>query len=518
MSSNDVWYAVQRKLSLQNWDLHRPYTASLAVRTEGFTEEWGDPTSSQSSSGSSGVTNHTNLDWLQWEQEQIQELIRANQSHPGSSSVLRLVQYRPAWLEQLVLRVAKLPHAVLNSTYAVSELTGPLPYLQDGSAAKLQTTGQHPVQVGRQHAANATAADNAILDYLKEYRGIDLDHDLGDSQKQQSVLFTSLIRDTLAPCLTILRYQADPAAWEQIYRPQCFAAAATGSGSLYHWWQPLATWQVWSERIHALSTLAPSQRSSTTTMITSTTATARRAYAVLEHQLQRQQQKQTTNTKYYLLGTATPAVVDCLLWDHLMQALTDIHLVVVLADFPALLHYTERVWDAYHFGAAVDDNTTTTVQSSLSVWNLEENACNAFNEIPLLPTARVRNENESHFRHAVDLMKQLSVVPHDLHQTMVAAKQQRRLDAMAAPTTQRPLLATWHRWRMGDSYFSSSVDDRSRSKSGTTTGAGGPDRTPAATEERMRREYQRNDEIWMASVGAITMAVILGFGLAGANQ
>jgi hypothetical protein len=490
MSSNDVLCAVQRKLSnfVQNWDLHRPYLPSLAVRTEGFTEEWGKTTQ---------CANQDEM-WLQWEQEQVAELCATQQP----ASPVRLVQYRPAWMEQLALRVAGVPHIVLNSAYAVSELTGPLPYLQDlgtdGTDGKSSdtTAQQCPAMVGRTHSALNSTVENAILDYLKQHRGIDLDRTLNDLQNQQSVLFTLLIRDTLTPCLTLLRYQADTAAWEQIYRPQCMAAAAAASSN-NSWYKPLASWQAWSERVQALSSLTRQHRSQSRE---STITTARRAYAVVEQQLQ------NTSRSSYLLDTAKPVVVDCLLWDHLLQAVTDIHLVVVLADFPAILQYIQKIWDTFQFGAAVDDNTT--IRDSLSVWNFEENASNAFNEIPLLP-ARVKKENET-FQHAIDLMEKISVAQHDLQKTLILAKKQRLQDDALTKTAQRQPLATWHRWRMGDSYFPASRGSAPPTTSDTTA--------TTATEELMRRAYQRNDEIWMASVAAITIAIVLGFGFAGNNR
>lgn len=523
-SNNDVWCAVQRKLSnaLLNWDLHRPYTASLAVRTEGFTEEWGyDANHHQNPKNHHQQQQQQDDEWRKkWDEPDNHEVAMETSPQRHPTCRLRLVQFRPAWTEQLVLRVTGTPHLVLNSAYAVTEATGPLPYLQDldgGTETNTDDGQRPPAMVGRRHAANRLNSDNAIHDFLKQHRGIDLDRTLSDSQRHQSDLFTLLIRDTLCPCLTVLRYQADSAAWEQIYRPQCMvAAAAAGSSSsnqqhyswLWWWWRkkPLASWQAWSERVQAVSSLTLQQRSQSTD---AATATARRVYAVLEDQLVRQLQQTTTKGRSnYLLGTVKPSTVDCLLWDHLMQAVTDIHLVVVLADFPALLQFTQHIWNAYQFGAAVDDNCT--IETSLSVWNLEENAANSFNEVPLL-SARVVKENEG-FRHAIDLMEMLSVVQQDLHKALVLAKKHRRgTDTATTAAQKRQFFATWHRWRMGDSCFPSAKRDG---------GGVPPDAAAAATgtEELMRREYQRNDEIWMASVAATTLAIILGFGFAGGNS
>ena len=107
-----VWTLVQHSLSdlVQNWDLQRPYTASLATRVEGFTEEWG------------GAANDTTA-LLDDTPPTIATL------HPPCK--IRLFQYRPAWGEQLALRIATIQYVVVNSKYAVWEVTGPLPSLQD---------------------------------------------------------------------------------------------------------------------------------------------------------------------------------------------------------------------------------------------------------------------------------------------------------------------------------------------------------------------------------------------------
>jgi len=378
--------------------------------------------------------------------------------------------------------------------------------------------------------------NNAILNYLQLYRGIDLDKALDEDQQLQSILFTSLIQNDLEPCLVALRY-GDGDAWEQIYRDQCRRAGTYGGASHHHpndgsnstqswWWSrihPLASWQAWSERRQALSN--GNHRSFRSTQ--HALATARQAYQVLEHQLLQKQTAQATSTSNnnpnsvsYLLGTHQPAVVDCLLWDHLMQALTDIYLVVVLADFPQLLHYTQRLWDDYHFGVAVDNDKDGKSLSSVSVWNLEENALNAFNEVPLLPPRRQHPSSEEPLQqqHAVDLMKKLSVC--HLPESLLLAQKTRQQDDEHTPSSKRRPLATWHRWRMGGPCWPTPPPPSSqqRAKPSSTsagTGTARPADAAAQQEERIQRDYQRNDEIWLAGVAATTLAVVLGFGFSG---
>jgi glutathione S-transferase len=505
-ATNDVIIALQRNACnfLVNWDLTRTYPASLASRKEGFTEEWGSNIDADDSNPVQGPSSSFT-------------------STPATCPV-RLVQYRPAWLEQLVLRIGSIPHVVFNASYAVVEATGPLPYLQVLQPINATTTRMsrkissssdrgavtnRPAMVGR-HSLGAASAGNAILDYLKEFGGVDLDADLTIPQRQQAVLYMSLLRDTLQPCLTVLRYQADDHAWEQIYKPQCLrAGSAVGSGDSWVTWG-WASWQAWCERVHAISSLGRSQRSHS---VETAVHEARKAYAVLDERLQR---------STYLLDTNQPCIVDCILWDHLMQALSDIYLVVVLADYPALLRFTQHIWNTYQFGSGVDSCTNVAAAAaaaaaipSLSVWNLEENLSNAFNSTPLSlqSCAADGDSRRERYQTALQMMQELALVQQDLSETLLLAKKHREHSSTLPKP--RPF-ATWHRWRMGDSYFSKASNGTdSHHKDGS--GGGGGNNT-VGTEELVRREYQRNDEIWLASVAATTLALFLTFGLAGGQR
>ena len=528
MPWSDVGSALQCTLteSIQNWDQSRPYTACLTQRLEGFTEEWG-----------SSTRNFPDDDDAETDDVSAQLLLQP---------LLRLHQYRPAWLEQLVLRVVGLPYRVHNSPYAVHELTGPLPFLQDlgSDDATATSLGATPAMVGREQQQQTDKEtsftfDNSILDYLKRYRSVDLDQALDDEQRQQSVLYTTLIEETLNKnCLYGLRYgdSNENHTWEQIYRPQCYRAACSsnrGTNSRSVWIvRPLASFQAWSERRYRLrrSGNIHYQLKSVDQLI----AMARRAYQVLEHRL-----RQNTT---YLLDTSVPTVVDCLLWDHLMQALTDVYLVVLLAEFPRLLQYTQHIWDLYHFGVAVDDNSTRRLrqknkqqqqpQDNLSVWNWEENAINAFNEVPMLPV-RLDDEvdddvDDRHqkLQHAIDVMKKLSV--HDLNATVRLVHQVRQNERQHP----RRLFSTWHRWRMGGTWdertdngkrtraASEPFNDSSNNKPHQQTAPSSPTKSSEAAnnEQTMLREYQRNDELWLAGVMAATLAVVFGFGFAGGGS
>jgi hypothetical protein len=270
-----MWCSFQHNLSntLQNWDTQRPYSARLDERIQGFTEEWdnSDLALLDESSTISSTNNHRCCPLGTGS---------TDQQHPECH--VRLFQYRPAWFEQLVLRVSKIPHVVINSPYAVTEVTGPLPFLQDfdGGSPSHDTKDSPPAMVGRHQIIAESNAQNSILDYLKLHRGVDLDSILdNENHIQQSATFMAIIRDTLTPCLVALRYEADPIAWDQIYRLQCISAT---SGSSTSWASRpiLAMWQAWSERVHCTSKLSSNQlRQSKETII----ETTRRIYGIFEH-------------------------------------------------------------------------------------------------------------------------------------------------------------------------------------------------------------------------------------------
>jgi hypothetical protein len=330
VQQDDIWLAFQSNLiaACHNWRQTRLYSPSLGKRSEGWTEKWGS-----SSSEETTTTSSSSSCW-KMEQESVQHICAT--VHPLVP--VTLFQYRPAWTEQLALRVANVPYTVVNTPYAVTEAVGPLPYLRE-----LQPN-LPPRMTGRGNI-DGTTRGNAILQYLQQERGIDLDEPLrnGKSKDLQAMsqLYTNLIQNKLQNALCALRYQ-DGEAWDQVYRPQCLQAAG-GSNTLASSWLRFPGWyQAWSERVHMCSMLSHDTRSLTTEQAVQQ---VRDVYRVLEEAMETHSPSSAGHL--HLLGTVKPVTVDLLLWDHLMQALMDVHLVVVLADFPVLCRYVQQIWDKY---------------------------------------------------------------------------------------------------------------------------------------------------------------------------
>jgi hypothetical protein len=524
---NDVsmsWLAIQKSIGsfVFNQDLHRPYSATLAKRREGFTEEWNYDDNDDDPDDNKNKNDKDNTDEHIWNPKEA--LDDAHMVGTGRQNVpLRLVQYRPAWLEQLVLRVARQPHQVCNSPYFATEFTGKLPMLQDFQSSS--NTTAVAAMVGRyqpleipSHSSNnnnnnhAWNHENAILHYLKIHHHIDLDKHLNESQRDQSIIYMTLIRETLIPCAQALRYQEEY-TWMQLYRPQCITASLThgNTGDANHqrrWGRPFATFQAWNERIQ---NSYPNQPDVDTAI-----RRTRQTYQILERTLEEHRQRQPSK-KLYLLGTESPTIVDCFLWDHIMQALTDVHLVVVLADFPRLIQFTQEIWDTYQFGMAIDDGNP---YRSWTVWNFEQNALNAFNDVPLLPKRSRRWEIiepdqqsvYTQYQDAIELMKRISIQP--LQETLQAVKAVRERTMRLETQQKRPRKSgwTWYRWRMGDTFFPQPHSQGMSGGSATSS-------KPTSNEEKLIRDYRRNDEIWMASVAVTTAAaIIFGMGMSKEQQ
>jgi hypothetical protein len=526
-----------------NYDSSRFRDAPLDSRKLGWTETWGkDIMDNQpqydSSKSSSSHSNSNNTQQQQQHKDDCWNVDDASISdmlatkHPQVP--ITLFQYRPAWLEQLALRMSGLPFIVVNSSFAVNEATGPLPCLRD-----LQPS-QSPVLVGRNHPTSGAAAaqhrresssdgapntnDNSILEYLQVYRGIDLHshlHTTGDSRaaKALSKCYTSLIRLELDTILQFLRYE-DLDAWQQVYRKQVLrgvppdsAAAAAAVVATDHDSHPtawLSTWfgpfQAWSERALARRKLGDYRQSVT---VDQAILRAKEAYGALEIQLSEHESSSSSSSSPFLLGTTKPCMVDALLWDHLAHALCDVHLVVVLSSFPRLIRYFQNIYDTY-FGV----HGASDVDEIWYKWNQVQNQQNQFQQLPVV-TASVSRWSSSHnkkkvqFKDAIELMQGISAQRHDLQEVLVVVKDKRQAEPW--PPTAGGKGATeknnFYRWRMGDDFQKTQP---------STRGGQGDDAAAAPRENPLRKKLQQeqihNDQVWISGVVGVSVLAILLWG------
>ena len=152
----------------------------------------------------------------QWGMEDYQEASTSNAA--PQPQLLLVTQHRIAHLEQLALRILKIPHRVQNSPYVCTESTGPLPYLTDNVSSN-----HPPALIGRhhpQHNSHLTTADSKatpspnelyphdpsdILRYLRiSHRHIEGSF-LDQPIHPEMSMYLHLIQETLQPILEVKR-------------------------------------------------------------------------------------------------------------------------------------------------------------------------------------------------------------------------------------------------------------------------------------------------------------------------
>jgi hypothetical protein len=286
---------------------HRP--PSQATRKEGWTEVWGAKVYGDTkSNGDVNSAQHSSSRYTTILPDGCDGIGgRAADPHTkdvsDGSQLMKLIQHRPAWLEQTIMRMCHVPHIVQNSSYSAAESTGALPYLLDlrfeqsstdddvssliGDTPRWSKTlnqMENPVLIGRSQpgglgscfynqskerseSSNTISPDllpsgSHIVDYLR------LSHpDVSNRMifdHQDMLPYVTLIQEKLNYILLAMRYGNDP-AWEMVYKPQCVQASLdpnaskrSGAKSYFSFW----TWyQAYSERALSLHNLLPSTAS-----------------------------------------------------------------------------------------------------------------------------------------------------------------------------------------------------------------------------------------------------------------
>ena len=475
--------------TLSNLDSSRHHNTSAETRTVGWTEIWGF-TKEEATADPEEVKQ-----WEDDEQQMVSGLLAS--THPQSA--VTLFQYRPAWYEQSLLRFVGVDHVVVNSGFAATESTGALPCLRVLSAESTALVG--PIQPHQ--------PEKSIGSYLAErHPGRLADGELSDEQQILARGIQSMIEHELNPILQTLRYQ-DEQAWDCVYRPQHIQAGSNSGNA----WFPVASWfQAWSiRRVGQMNC----QRHSTWRTIPQAKQAAATAYDALEKQLRRTVGPSDGTTKSvtskYILGTTKPSLLDAMLWGHLAEALCDVHLIVILADFPHLLDYFQGIYEQ-HFRLAYDE------PQEWKRWNHEENKRNAFNQVPLLVEENKKRKkkqqqqqqkmartgtntntafgaggkSESGFSDAFELMQTLSVHTQNLKDVLLDTKLA-RIHEPQPPSQRRD---TWFRWRMGGGLYPPAP---SINASKDTNNEKKPE---DEQQEALKAQQKQNDELWLTGVAA----------------
>jgi len=482
---------------IYNLESQRFQKASLDTREEGWTETWGIEQNGTSNEESTSCGENVGLGHgieIKIDDECISELL----STPHPQLEITLTQHRPAWFEQMLMRVAGIPHIVLNSNHISNEATGQLPYLRYCERSK------PPILVGRNQRSyrknSGSVSNNSILEYLQDYRNVDLDKQAGlttDKQRGLSRCFRYIVDLELSKILSYLRFE-DLDVWEQVYREQYVRASnvevnreiGLGSINRNNWFMQLrGRLQGSMERAVERKRLFGNGEDRQET-IDNLLERASEAYFAIDCQLLSLIEKQDGKhcNHNYLLGTARPALVDVLLWAHLAEAICDAHLVVILASYPRLVTYFQNMYRTYF--STIDENSDT--MCAWTSWNEEQNLANAFQKIPTLSKSTM-NQCEI-FKDAFDFMQKSSLHNQDLQDFLEAVKVMRAEECQ--PKSRKPTSYLLYRWCMGDTFKQN--HEKAKEQQGNSQ------------RQKLLREQARNDQMWISGiVGVSAIALIL---------
>lgn len=482
---------------IYNLDSRRFRKASLDRRSEGWTETWENKrhgTSYKETKTSEENNKLENERKMEIDDESISQVL----STPYPQVEIVLTQHQPAWFEQMLMRVAGIPHIVLNSNHISNEATGKLPYLRDCIPSK------PPILVGRNHPSDLKKSENiinnSILSYLQKYRNIDLDEQAGlttDQQRGSSKSFQYMINLELSSILSNLRFE-DSDAWEQVYREQYVGASniernkkhRRGFVNKLNWFIELrGRFQASMERNIERKRLLGYVHNGRKNDVNQLLERANEAYLAIDRQLLSTINKdESSSDMNYLFGTDIPALVDVILWAHLAEALCDVNLVVLLASYPRLVNYFQHMYQVY-FSAAEEKSAKNCAWKD---WNEQQNLDNPFHKIPTLNKHSL--SQYSMIKDAIDLMQKSSLEKKNLADALEAVRLMRAEDRR--PNLREPHSFLLYRWCMGEK-----AEKERAVKAEVQNNPLG---------KNLRRDQARNDQMWISGIfGISAIAIIL---------
>mmetsp|Transcript_24465 Transcript_24465/g.36249 ORF Transcript_24465/g.36249 Transcript_24465/m.36249 type:complete len:536 (+) Transcript_24465:205-1812(+) len=511
--------------SLTNISSSNPNTPSHHVRKEGWTEVYGN------------VALQANLN---------SKKDSSTQSAKPKSSDIQLLQYRTEWSTQLLLRIYSIPHRIRNSPYISNQATGALPQYQNL---------QKQILIGNRD----------ILPYLAN--DLHLQKGLSKEQTSEHTCLDTLI-DGQNLILQSLRY-ADYEAWEQIYRPQCIRASTlhssfskqnaasyaqeddgdgTALSRLGHW-NGFAWFQAWAERAVYMKQVKLGHfgilLNSANTNATATNNSNGQSKEVLHVEKLIQMAKegyQALDTKVALgegtlLGTNALTFADIKLFGHLAEALCDVHLVTLLAEYKNLIAFFQNVYQKY-FGkeylreciledATSDEDLKGDVAKEIEgkfQWIKDNDLVNALNQFNRLPMNAKRAHGSlfkgkgvnGGYQDAIKIMQEVALHCHDLQEVLVdMAMQKKKEDASVAKDSvgKNGVGSMLHKFLMGAEL---------KMKKGATSVGGVDEDSDEEDDEQddvmkknkqhmknMIKKAKKSDEIWISGVVAITVIGLL---------
>lgn len=332
--------------ALTNISASNPNTPSHHVRKEAWTEIFGNQL--HSTSGNRNDT-HGHSSAIQGQVSPLMSRTVNSSSRIRevvNPSDIELFQYRMEWEVQLILRLYCVPHTVVNSPYLSNQCTGVLPQFR---SAPSQTI----------------IGNRDILPYLVQE--LNLHADLTLEHESNVTAVCALLKEQNR-FLHMLRY-GDGDAWEQVHRYRSIDACTrhvpircnkvvddsrkdtaddfrpSNAASFHSWWtfgNGFARLQAWAERSVFLNQIqmdASTLIQNSALNVEKIKELVRKGYQALDSKL-----RQGGGT---LLGTNTFTIADIQLFGHLAEALCDVHLVTILADYHHLIAFYQVIYMTY---------------------------------------------------------------------------------------------------------------------------------------------------------------------------
>ena len=402
------------------------------VRKPGWTETWGN-------------SNMEEEDGASFQQQQEEE-------GKEDKEVFQLYQYRVAWYEQMIFQICQIPHQIINSTYYSMETTGPLPILKDF---------HHNAMVGRYKNENSGKHNyfySEIVQHLSNHQLLPktlTEH--SDIPSYMLWIHTVLHQQVLQT----VRFAADYEDNDNIEYSNALQVRKNYWGGRY---------QAWAEHI------TQKQVVNHTIKLQDTLELAKSSYQTLETKL-------SSSSDTYVLGTKEPTIVDCYLFDHLAHALTNVHLIVILANYPKLVSYFQKLYKLY-----LSEKPT-----------IQTNSSNAFLQQSILsPSSNNNKKKEQKFKNAIELMQSLAIHSSnmDMNKVLKDVKKQRQVqETILSKNQQLQPFRTFHRLLHGGDMYPTKDEEEEE------------DEMTRKTKEQMKklkRQSETQDQMWISGVVVIT--------------
>ena len=316
--------------------------------------------------------------------------------------------------------------------------------------------------------------------------------------------------------------------WEELYKKQCMKAhcypygnpdemAVVGLDSIYNklGYGLFSGFQIWAERVvvqqeiesESLGRLLldeDSRINDKDVNVTKAVALAKQAYQSLNWKLGQ-------SAKGNLLDTEDLSVVDILLFDHLAEALCNVHLVTILGDYDHLVAFFQKNYEKYFSKRYLQTHGQSNAR--WIKWNDNVNALNQFNRIPVNDVERkIRDKlSDEGYQSAFKIMQSMALHCRDLKELLKDAAHLRKEEdkLYGVDSVPKSKKGKWIQMLL----MGGDLDPSKLNKSYRKDEKKNEDNVINKNEELLKkalREARQNDELW---ISATIFATVLSLAL-----